>query len=166
VAAERAASAKRTTYWTLDELSVRLPALKVPRKRFERRAEWKLAANIEARAGSSLQAMLDGEPNTEYRTQGAKPFPIEWLTVELPARSKILGIEIDSGDGWARGYSVEVSDDGENWNLVAPNVVGEQRSRANFDVAAEGRHLRIAITQKDGWQPWVIKELNLFGDER
>ncbi len=164
VAAERVATAKRANYWTLDELAARLPALKVPRKRFERRAEWKLAANIEAREGSPLQAMLDGDPNTEYRTQGSKPFPIEWLTVELPARSKILGIEIDSGDGWARGYSVEVSDDGESWKVVAPHVVGEPRSRVNFAVAAEGRHLRIAITEKNGWQPWVIKEINLYGE--
>jgi putative membrane-bound dehydrogenase-like protein len=171
VAARRAANAGRANYWTLGELTAELPALGVPRKRFERRAEWKLAANMEARANSPLQAMLDGDPKTGYITQGAKPFPIEWLTVELPARARIVGIEIDSrgengGGGWAPAYSVEVSDDGKAWTMVAPKVVGEPHARLNFAAPIEGRHLRIAITEKDGWLQWVIKELNLVGDER
>ena len=96
VAARRAADAGRANYWTLAELTSQLPALGVPRERFKRRAEWKLAANMEARANSPLEAMLDGDPKTGYFTEGFKPFPVEWLTVELPARSKIVGIDIDS----------------------------------------------------------------------
>jgi mono/diheme cytochrome c family protein len=174
VAAGRAADAARSNYWTLAELTGRIPALGTPRKRFERRAEWKLVANMEARNGSPPEAMLDGDPKTGYFTQGFKPFPVEWLTVELPARSRIVGIDIDSrgersrdgGDmGWAPAYSVEVSDDGQSWTKVAPSVVGEPHARLNFAAPVEGRHLRIAITEKDGWQPWVIKELNLYGEE-
>ena len=33
---------------------------------------------------------------TGYFTKGFKPFPVEWLTVELPARSRIVGIDMDS----------------------------------------------------------------------
>jgi allantoicase len=151
-----------------------LPALGVPRDRFKRRAEWKLVANMEARKDSPPEAMLDGDPKTGYFTQGFKPFPIEWLTIELPARSKIAGIDVDSrgekGEGgrdmgWAPAYSVEASDDGKTWTMVAPRVVGEPDARLNFAAPIEARHLRIAITEKDGWQPWVIKELNLYGDE-
>ena len=32
--------------------------------------------------------------------------------------------------------------------------------------AAQAQHLRIAIVEKEGWQPWVIQELNLYGDEK
>jgi hypothetical protein len=119
--------------------------------------------------------MLDGDPETKYFTKGSKAFPVEWLTIELPARSTILGIDIDSSGeiseregtetGWAPAYSVEISDDGETWTMVAPNVVGEPHARLNFAAPVTARHLRIAITEKQGWQPWVIKELNLFGDE-
>jgi glucose/arabinose dehydrogenase/mono/diheme cytochrome c family protein len=174
VTASRAADAGRSNYWTLSELTARLPALGVPRKRFERRAEWKLAVNMEARPGSPPEAMLDGDPKTGYFTRGFKPFPVEWLTIELPGRGRILGIEIDSrgerGEGgrdmgWAPAYSVEVSDDGSNWTTVVPGAVGEPHARLNLAAPVEGRHLRIAITEKDGWQPWVIKELNLLGDE-
>jgi hypothetical protein len=100
---------------------------------------------------------------------------VEWLTVELPARSAITGIEVDSrGEksdngkdlGWAPFYSVEVSDDGKNWKMIAPRVVGEPHARLNFSSPVEARHLRIAITEKEGWQPWVIKELNLYGAEK
>ena len=175
VAARRAADAGRANYWTLEELTGQLPALGVPRERFKRRTEWKLVANMEARNNSPVELMLDGDPKTGYFTQGFKPFPVETLTVELPARSKIVGIDIDSrgekGEGgrdmgWAPAYSVEASDDGKAWTMVAPKVVGEPHARINFAAPVEARHLRIAITEKEGWQPWVIKELNLYGDER
>jgi mono/diheme cytochrome c family protein len=173
VAAGRASDASRANYWTLTELTRRIPALGTPRKRFERRAEWKLVANMEARKGSPPEAMLDGDPKTGYVTQGFKPFPVEWLTVELPARSRIVGIDIDSRGqsqggrymGWAPAFSVEVSDDGVTWTQVAPSVVGEPHARLNLAAPVEARHLRIAITEKEGWQPWVIQELNLYGVE-
>jgi glucose/arabinose dehydrogenase/mono/diheme cytochrome c family protein len=174
VAASRAADAARTNYWTLAELTTRIPALGASRERFKRRAEWKLAANMEAHAGSPLEAMLDGDPATGYLTEGFKPFPVESLTVELPARSRISGIDVDSRGqkseegkdvGWAPVYSVEVSDDGKNWTMVAPKVMGEPHARLNLPAPVEARHLRIAITEKEGWQPWVIRELNLYGEE-
>jgi putative membrane-bound dehydrogenase-like protein len=175
VAARRAADGARADYWTLDELTRQVPALGVPRHLFKRRAEWKLAVNMAARNNSPPEAMLDGDPKTGYFTQGFKPFPVEWLTVELPARSRIAGIELDSrGEkdregndmGWAPVYSVEVSDDGKTWTYVAPRVVGEPHARLNFAAPVDAKHLRITITEKEGWQPWVIKELNLYGDER
>jgi hypothetical protein len=175
VAARRAEDAVRAGYWTLEELTRQMPALAVPRERFTRRAEWKLAANMEARDNAPLQAMLDGDPKTGYFTQGFKPFPVEWLTVELPARSRIMGIEVDSrgekGEdgkdmGWAPAYSVEVSDDGKTWTRPVPNVVGEPHARLNLAAPIEAKHLRITITEKEGWQPWVIKELNLYGLEK
>ncbi|MEO8064466.1 MAG: discoidin domain-containing protein [Pseudomonadota bacterium] len=175
IAARRTADAARTSYWTIPELTNQIPALGVPRKRFERRPEWKLAGNMEVHDGSSLEAMVDGDTKTGYITKDFKPFPVESLTIELPASSTILGIDIDSSGelaeagreyGWAPIYSVEVSDDGKNWTMVAPRVMGEPHARLNFAAPVEARHLRIAITEKEGWQPWVIKELNLYGAEK
>jgi len=175
VAARRAADAGRASYWTLEELTGQISALGVLRERFKRRAEWKLAGNMKAREKSPLEAMIDGDPKTGYITEDVKPFPLEWITIELPARSRIMGIEIDSrGEkgqdgkdmGWAPGYSVEVSDDGKTWTMVAPKVIGEPHARFNFAAPVEARLLRIAIVEKEGWQSWVIKELNLYGEER
>ena len=75
VAARRAADAARTSYWTLEELTGQIPALGVPRERFKRRAEWKLAVNMEARDNSPPEAMLDGDPKTGYFTQGLQALP-------------------------------------------------------------------------------------------
>jgi len=175
VAARRAVDAVRAGYWTLEELTSQIPALGVPREKFKRRAEWKLAANMKARANSPLEAIVDGDPKTGYITEDVKPFPLEWLTIELPARSGIMGIEIDSrGEkagngkefGWAPAYSVETSDDGKTWTMIAAKVVGEPDARLNFASPVEATHLRIAIVEKEGWQPWVIKELLLYGEER
>jgi glucose/arabinose dehydrogenase len=174
VAARRTADAGRSNYWTMEELTAQIPALAVPRERFKRRAEWKLSVNMEARKNSPPELMLDGDPKTGYFTEGFKPFPVESLTVELPARSRILGIDVDSrGEkapdgkdlGWAPAYSVEVSDDGKSWSMPVPRVVGEPHARLNLAAPIEGRYLRITITEKEGWQPWVIKELNLYGEE-
>ena len=174
VTTRRTADAARANYWTIDELARQIPALGVPRERFKRRAEWKVAGNIEARQGAPLEAMLDGDAKTGYFTRGSKPFPVEWLTIELPARSRISGIVIDSrGEkssrgrdmGWAPAYSLEVSDDGKTWTMVAPKVVGEPHARLNLPAPVDARHLRIAITEKEGWQSWVIKELDLYGQE-
>jgi len=175
VATRRAVDAVRAGYWTLEELTSQIPALGVPREKFKRRAEWKLAANMKARANSPLEAIVDGDPKTGYITEDVKPFPLEWLTIELPARSGIMGIEIDSrGEkagngkefGWAPAYSVEASDDGKTWTMIAAKVVGEPDARLNFASPVEATHLRIAIVEKEGWQPWVIKELLLYGEER
>jgi glucose/arabinose dehydrogenase len=174
VAARRTADAGRASPWTLEELAAQIPALAVPRERFKRRAEWKLAVNMEARDNSPPEAILDGDPKTGYFTKGFKPFPVEWLTLQLPARSRITGIEVDSrGEkgrdgkdmGWAPAYSVEVSDDGTSWTMAAARVTGEPHARLNLAAPIEGRYLRITITEKEGWQPWVIRELNLYGDE-
>src|SRR6185436_14675889 len=75
VAARRAADAARTSYWTLEELTGQIPALAVPRERFKRRAEWKLAG-MKAREKSPLEAMVDGDANTGYITEDVKPFPL------------------------------------------------------------------------------------------
>jgi hypothetical protein len=174
VAARRATDSGRSNYWTMEELTRQLPALAVPRERFKRRAEWKLAVNMEPRDNAPPELMLDGDPKTGYFTKGFKPFPVEWLTVELPARSRITGIDVDSSGekgpngkdmGWAPAYSVEVSDDGKTWTMAVPHAVGEPHARLNLAAPVEAKHLRITITEKEGWQPWVIKELNLFGDE-
>lgn len=175
VAARRAADAGRTRYWTLEELTGQFPALGVPRAQFKRRAEWKLAGNMKARDNAPLEAMLDGDAKTGYITEDVKPFPMEWITLELPARARILGIDVDSSgqkgengkeSGWAPAYSVEASDDGKTWTMVAPKVTGEPHARLNLAAPVEARYLRIAIVEKEGWQPWVIQELNLYGEER
>jgi hypothetical protein len=50
--------------------------------------------------------------------------------------------------------------------MAVPRVVGEPHARLNLAAPVEAKHLRITITEKEGWQPWVIKELNLYGDEK
>jgi hypothetical protein len=49
--------------------------------------------------------------------------------------------------------------------MVAPKVTGEPHARFNPAAPIQARHLRLTIVEKDGWQPWVIRELNLYGDE-
>ena len=168
VAARRALDAKRENYWTLPELTAEVPALGIDRIRFERRDEWKLATNADAADEHPLTAMLDGDPETGYLSQGSKPYPGEWLTIELPASSAIMGLETVTtleDKGWAPAYSVEVSEDGEHWTVAVERVSGEPHARLNLPFPLQTRFLRLTITEKNGWQRWAIRELNLYGTE-
>src|SRR4029078_10398595 len=73
VAARRARASARTSYSTLEELTSQIPALAVPRERFKRRAEWKLAVNMEAPHNSPAEYKLEVDPQTRDFTKGFNP---------------------------------------------------------------------------------------------
>ena len=176
VAARRAADAARTNYWTLAELTGQIPALGVPRKRFERRAEWKLAANMEARANSPLEAMLDGDPKTGYYHRGRQALPdgvahgrAARAQQDRRHRHRFQRREGPGRQGHGLGAGLQRRGVRRRQDLDhgrRRTSMGEPHARLNLAAPVEARHLRIAITEKEGWQPWVIKELNLYGEER
>lgn len=167
VAARRAADADHANFWTPAELAEAFPALQVPRQPFSRRAEWKLTTNAPAAPETPLGAAIDGDPATGYASQGATPYPDQWITIELPAPSQILGLQMDATDepkSWAPAYRVEVSDEGQTWRLIA-DALGEPNARLNLPAPVTARFVRITLTEKHGWQKWAIRELQLYGQE-
>ncbi len=175
VAARRAADAAHANYWTLAELTDADPGawhfarpVQAPRRVKARAPTWR-----RARAHRS-KPLLDGDPKTGYVTRGRQAVPrgvahgrTTRAQQDHRGSTSTRGVKMHGRQGsWAgrRSYSVEVSDDGKTWTMVAPRVVGEPHARLNLP-----RRLKpgtcASPTEKEGWQPWVIKELNLYGEE-
>lgn len=168
VAARRATDGVREASWTMPQLQEKFPALKVSRGKFSHRDQWKLSASEEAAPKTKLEQAVDGDADTGFQTAKVTPYPGQWLQVELPARSTITAITMDSHaktDSFAPYYSVEVSDDGKAWTTAVARATGEVDARLYLKEPVKARFVRLTLIEKASWQKWVINELNLYGEE-
>ena len=167
VAAHRVAGESRGAFWTMPEIEEAYPVLTVPRARFERRAEWRLSTGERLREGSELAHAVDDSLDTGFVTARVAPFPGQWFQVELPAKSTITSIIMDATgaeNSYAPGYDVQISDDGETWSEPI-KAIGELKARLHLTEPIETQFVRITVNHKDGWQRWVINNLEFYGEE-
>jgi hypothetical protein len=160
VARVRAATAGRSTPWTVEELDATVPAALLTD------AAWKASASHASdNAGGGLT--YEG-----WTTPGPQQ-PGMWYQVELPSPVALTEIEFTSpnqGGGrsgppiatYPRAYRVEVSADGRQWTPVAEgNGTGVTTTIAFTPV--EARAVRITQTgAADGAAPWTIQRLRLY----
>jgi len=155
----------RTGMLTPDELVAAFPALAVPDAPFTRRAEW----TVDARFAPELAALaIDDDPETAYET-ARQAYPGQWFTVALPAVSTIKAITLESVESedpsYPLNYDIHVSADGENWGEPILQGAGEVHGQIHFEEPVTTQYLRITLTRRQGWASWVIKDLQLYGDE-
>ncbi|MCF3650050.1 DUF7133 domain-containing protein [Synoicihabitans lomoniglobus] len=168
VATHRKRGAARTAFWTMAELEQSYPVLTVPRERFVKRDQWKLTNGEPLQEGSQLTHAIDDSLETGFATAKVAPFPGQWLVIELPAKSTITSIVMDAtGDeeSYAPGYDVQISTDGQSWGEPVVKAIGEVKARLHLAKPIEAKWLRLTVNHKDGWQRWVINNLELYGDE-
>lgn len=161
--------------WELAALSETAP---VP----EKPAGERLAGEPLDRAGFSVNAnpslgarrIFDGDLTTHWQT--GPQTGDEDLRVDLGATRWITGVWFTPGPQTLylpRGYVVEVSLDGEQWQRVAesPAPVLPIRSflrprEVAIEIpipATEARHVRVANLGKDRRRPWRVAELAIWG---
>jgi mono/diheme cytochrome c family protein/glucose/arabinose dehydrogenase len=162
VAAVRAATASRTTPWTMEELDASVP------KPLLADATWKATAshNTESAAGG-----LNYLGWTSASPQQAGM----WFQVELPAPIALTEMDFTSptqGGGrsgpppvgtFPRGYQVQVSMDGRKWS--APVAEGKGEGTATVITFAPVRLKFVRITQTGSVTdaaPWTIQRLRLY----
>ena len=155
VARIRQAVAARTEPWTFEELVDSLPHA------LTNRAQWKLAASHNA---SSVKHAVDGDPDTRFDTATIQR-PGMWFQIELPEATPLSGVELDtlgSAGDFPRGYTVQLSADGQTWG----NPVATGRGRGPFTeiqfAPARTRFIRINQTGSVEGLYWSIHELNLI----
>ncbi len=155
VAALRKEHSDRTQPWTVEELENLEPA------GLPYNTSWKLSAS---HASADLKAAFDGDPNTRYTT-GQSMAPGMWVQVEFPSKTRLSGITLDargSDRDFPRGYTVQVSDDGNNWGKpVAQGKGGNALLEITFP-PTEAKFLRITQTGKDRLF-WSIHEMTFTG---
>jgi hypothetical protein len=84
-----------------------------------------------------------------FQLDMGSPRKIERVTLEHPANRQ------------PRGYVVEVSVDGQNWQEVARNDGNWGRADARFS-AMPVRHVRVRTTSCSRYHPWGISQLAVW----
>jgi glucose/arabinose dehydrogenase/mono/diheme cytochrome c family protein len=158
VAALRAASKVRTQPWTVEELLAALP-----NPPLMNRKAWKLTASHNP---ESLANAVDGTASTRYDTRKIQT-PGMWVQIELPAETTLTGVRLDasgSNNDYPRGYTLELSADGQNWGQPVAKAEGKSALTEIKFPAAKAKFLRITQTGSSPGNFWSIHELDLLGE--
>jgi mono/diheme cytochrome c family protein/glucose/arabinose dehydrogenase len=160
VARVRAATADRKAPWTVEELDASLPVALVPE------GSWKATASHAAeRAAGGLN--YEG-----WSTPGPQQAGM-WYQVELPAPVTVTEIEFTSpnqGGGRAgpqigtypRGYTVQVSSDGQQWSAPVAEGAGRGVTTTVTFAPVPAKFVRITQTGSDDAAPWTIQRLRVY----
>ena len=174
VARVRAATADRTTSWTIAELTRSLPAALLT-------DGWKVTASHNS-AGAIGGLTLTGW------NAGAPQQPGMWFQVELPRSETLTEIQFQSpspgadgmaavsgsgasqvteqGLGFPRGFKVEVSTDGATWLTVAEAASTGATTIVTFPPTPATR-LRVSLTTgPDNTPAWAMQNLKVLASGR
>jgi glucose/arabinose dehydrogenase/mono/diheme cytochrome c family protein len=155
VARVRAAIRNRTQPWTLEELQAALP------QPLTNQAQWKVTASHGSR---TAPLAIDGDLKTRYTTDKSQ-VPGMWFQVELPERTTITALRLDcrtSARDYPRGYKVELSDDGKNWNRLVATGQGTGTLTEIIFPATKTKSIRITQTGSASGLFWSIHELQIL----
>ncbi|MBI3881818.1 MAG: discoidin domain-containing protein [Verrucomicrobia bacterium] len=156
VARVRAAAKARTEPWTVDELRNALPQAPLTNRR-----QWKLTASHNA---AKLSAAVDGAPGTRWDT-GKFQVPGMWVQIELPQETPLAGLLLDSsgsGNDYPRGYTVELSGDGQTWNPPVATGKGTNAVTEIQFAPAKAKFIRITQTGSAKGNYWSVHELDVL----
>nr|PZN85197.1 MAG: sorbosone dehydrogenase [Acidobacteriota bacterium] len=181
VARVRAATADRTTSWTVDELLASIPRQVV----FDQ--SWKFDASHNPRIAHYAVTI-------QPWTSGAPQAPGMWLQVELPEARRLTEVQFETspvvpvegeiepgapprtgggrgragGDGvqpqlgYPRGYRLDVSTDGTNWTTVGEGAGSGVTTVVTFE-PVEAKFVRITQTASPAdAPPFAVQRLRLY----
>jgi mono/diheme cytochrome c family protein/glucose/arabinose dehydrogenase len=160
VADIRAKSKVRTQPWTVEELLAALP-----NPPLMNRKQWKLTASHNAAA---LPLAVDGTASTRYDTRTPQ-VPGMWVQIELPAETAITGLRLDatgSGGDYPRGYTVELSADGQTWGKPVASGEGKTALTEIKLPPTKTKFIRITQTGSVKGLFWSIHELDVLSDTK
>jgi glucose/arabinose dehydrogenase/mono/diheme cytochrome c family protein len=155
IARIRSATKDRTQPWTIAELRARLPQPLADRK------DWKLTAS---HALGDVALAIDGKADTRYTTKTPQK-PGMWFQIELPQETTINGLELESAkspNDYPRGYTVELSADGQQWGKPVATGKGSGPETVIQFPATKTKFIRINQTGSVGGLYWSIHELQVF----
>jgi mono/diheme cytochrome c family protein len=159
VAAMRAQLKDRTAPFTIPELATFGPATVANRN------EWKLNASHNAAA---LLNAVDGKSETRFDTK-AQQSPGMWMTVEFPQETQVAGIRLDAGHSagdFPRGYKIEISKDGVQWEKPVAEGKGSGALTEVFFSQAKAKSIRITLTAQSEGSYWSVHELDVIADPK
>ncbi|WP_424216838.1 discoidin domain-containing protein (plasmid) [Streptomyces sp. BI20] len=86
----------------------------------------------------------DGRADTRWASTWADP---QWLQVDLGENRALRHVQLVWETAYGKDYTIKVSDDGQNWR-TAKTVTGGDGGIDDFDIAANGRYVRLDLTAR------------------
>jgi hypothetical protein len=128
------------------------------------RTGWSASASSTA-FGTLPQFVFDGDTGRQWSSDAGQ-MGGEWFSLDLGTAQLVNGVELDAGAGapydYARGFLVQLSEDGMKWSDVAEGTGGSQVIKQSWTPQL-ARYMKITQTAHDGFWRWSINELNVFG---
>ncbi|MDQ0771903.1 hypothetical protein QF026_000369 [Streptomyces aurantiacus] len=91
---------------------------------------------------------VDGKNDTRWASDWSDP---QWLRVDLGTSSTFRHVQLVWETSYARAYTIQTSDDGQNWRTVR-EVTDGNGGVDDFDVSGTGRYVRVHGTARGtGW---------------
>jgi len=119
-------------------------------------------ASASAGKGAGPELALDGDSKTAWTSSASGP---QWIRVDLGAKCSISRVSLSWDAASAKGYKVEVSDNGFSWKTVAE--LASMKAGARVDdlakLAATGRYLRVYCSAATSMQGYSLIALKVFG---
>ena len=112
--------------------------------------------------GSHADFALDGDPSTVWHSEGDGE---QSLTVKLPEKMNLGGMEMLWGADYAAAYTVECSADGSTWIPAFSEKNGNGAKDYIFFPAMDAQYIRILMQKSSAGQGYAIAQLEFKGGE-
>jgi hypothetical protein len=152
----------RASWWSIAELRTNRDKDVVDRDEEDGLA-FRTIRNLTAQGISNINAVMD-DNNTTRATTGGPNYVGNWVQVDLGGSytvSRLIQVHDPEARDFAARYKVEVSQDGNRWQIVFEGAGERGRSTADFN-AVRARYLRITATGSTN-RPWSLYKLLVKG---
>lgn len=101
---------------------------------------------------------VDGDPNTRWASDWSDP---QWLRVDLGGRTAFRHVQLYWETSYARSYTIQTSDDGQNWQTVR-TVTDGNGGVDTLDVSGTGRYVRVNGTARGTGYGYSLYEFGVY----
>ncbi|MFV8182141.1 MULTISPECIES: discoidin domain-containing protein [unclassified Streptomyces] len=101
---------------------------------------------------------VDGNPATRWASDWSDP---QWLQVDLGTRTTFRHVQLFWETSYAKAYTVQTSDDGQNWQTVH-TVTDGNGGIDDFDVTGTGRYVRVNGTARGTGYGYSLYEFGVY----
>lgn len=123
--------------------------------------QWKLTASHNSRG---CKRATDGNARSRWDT-GGEQHPGMWFAFDMGEQKELTSITLRcerSPDDYPRTYSVEISNDGENWSEIVSSTRGTTPVTDILLPPTKTRHVRINQNGKSRGKHWSIHQLEVY----
>ncbi|MFF0513091.1 discoidin domain-containing protein [Streptomyces sp. NPDC004250] len=101
---------------------------------------------------------VDGDASTRWASDWSDP---QWLRVDLGTRTTFRHVQLHWEASYARAYTVQTSDDGQNWQTVR-TVTDGNGGVDTLDVTGTGRYVRVNGTARGTGYGYSLYEFGVY----